>query len=147
METRVKIFKIYTDGGARGNPGPGAAGVVIKDDLGKLVAQSAKYLGRVTNNQAEYQGVILGLEKAKELGGQVLKFYLDSELVASQLNRLFKIKEPALQQLFIKAWNLAMPFKQVSYQHIPREKNREADRLVNLELDRQEKKVDKQSLN
>jgi len=135
------ILKIYTDGGARGNPGPGAAGAVIKDEMGKLICQASKYLGKVTNNQAEYQAVILGLEKAKELGGQRLQFYLDSELVVSQLNRQFKIKEPTLGRLFVKVWNLAMFFKKVSYQHIPREKNKEADRLVNLELDFQEKKL------
>ena len=127
-------LEIYTDGGARGNPGPAGIGVVIWDG-NKLVGTYSKYIGNATNNQAEYQAVIFALEQAKRLKAEELEFYVDSEVVASQLNRKYKIKNQDLGSLFVKAWNMMIGFKSVGFNHIPREKNREADKLVNKAID------------
>lgn len=126
--------KIYTDGGARGNPGPGAIGVVIKLENGNIKKYGEK-IGLATNNEAEYKAVIFALEKAKQLGAKEIDFYLDSELVASQLSRKFKVKEMRIQSLFVQVWNLTLNFKKVTFNYIPREENREADNLVNKALD------------
>ena len=131
-----KKVKIFSDGGARGNPGPAACGVVIKDEAG-LIVERSKYLGEATNNQAEYQGVILGLAEALKLKAEEVDFYLDSELAVNQLNRNYKVKNLELQSLFVKIWNLSQKFRKVSFRHVPREQNRAADRLVNKELDSQ----------
>jgi ribonuclease HI len=130
------LLIIYTDGGARGNPGPAACAAVIKNKLGKTINQLSKYLGETTNNQAEYQGVFLGLNQAKELKAKEIIFYLDSELVVNQLCRKFKVKDLGLQSLFVKVWNLSSHFSKISYHHIPREQNQEADSLVNQQLDK-----------
>lgn len=130
----LKKIEIYSDGGARGNPGPAGIGVVIWEGH-RLVGTFAKYIGEATNNQAEYEAVILGLEHAKRLGVKVVDFYVDSELIANQLERKFKIKDAALGVLFVKAWNLMVGFSSVRFHHIPREKNKEADKLVNQAID------------
>ena len=131
----LKILKIFTDGGARGNPGPAGCGFVMYDENGKVVAHGKKYLGEQTNNFAEYSGVILAMEKAKELGTNELDFYLDSELVVKQMNREYKVKNPELAKLFVKIFNLSQGFKKVSFRHIPREENKVADRLANEAMD------------
>src|SRR3990167_4499694 len=122
---------IYTDGGARGNPGPAATGVIIKDTSGKKLAGYGEYLGKQTNNYAEYSALISGLKKAKELGATEVECVLDSELVTKQMNRQYKVREPTLQKLFIQVFNLASQFKKVVFKHITREKNKEADKWVN----------------
>ena len=143
-----KKLKIYTDGGARGNPGPAAFGVVIYDEGGKEVGQYSKYLGETTNNQAEYQAIHFALEKAKEMdagafrpgsGPSEVEIYSDSELIVNQLNQDYKIKNEDLGKWFLKIWNLRQEIGKVSFLHIPREKNKEADGLVNEELDRRVK--------
>ena len=126
---------IYTDGGARGNPGPAALGVVIIDATKKTIAEYGEYLGEQTNNYAEYSALISGLKKAKELGATEVECLLDSELVTRQMKREYKVKEPTLQKLFIQAFNLASVFKKIIFRHIPREQNKEADRWVNKLLD------------
>lgn len=126
---------IYTDGGARGNPGPSGAGVVIYDKNRKVVKKYAEFLGTGTNNQAEYKALILGLEKAKKLKATELDCYLDSKLIVEQLNRKYKIKNSVLGSLFVKVWNLSQNFKTVNFYHIPREKNKIADKLVNKAID------------
>ena len=128
---------IYTDGGARGNPGPAAAGIVIKNDKGAVVEAFGKYLGETTNNQAEYRALLLALEKATEIGGTEIVCYADSELMVKQLNREYKVRDKGLAPLFLSIWNLSVKFKKISYHHIRREKNTEADKLVNETLDRQ----------
>jgi ribonuclease HI len=125
---------INTDGGSRGNPGPGALGVVISGEKGKPKEYS-HYLGEVTNNQAEYEAVIFGLQKAKALGIKEAELRIDSELIGKQLMGEYKIKDQDLQPLFIKAWNLRLDFKKIDIKIIPREQNKAADRLVNAELD------------
>lgn len=128
---------IYTDGGARGNPGPAAIGVAI-DGLNKHYSEA---IGNTTNNIAEYKAMIFGLKKAKSLlGGKKaeeadVEIRSDSELIVSQLNGKYKIKEESLKTLFIDVWNLKQDFKSVSFTHVPREKNKEADKLVNRALD------------
>jgi ribonuclease HI len=126
---------INTDGGSRGNPGPAAIGVVIKDEKGKVLKKEKRCIGKTTNNQAEYQAVVHALEHAKELGGTELEFFLDSELVVKQLKGEYKVKDAGIALQFLKIHNLAINFKKITYKHIRREFNSEADALVNEALD------------
>ncbi|MFH1537130.1 MAG: ribonuclease HI family protein [Patescibacteria group bacterium] len=126
----MKKLTIFTDGGARGNPGPAGIGVHIKE-----VGDYKEYIGEATNNQAEYKAVVLALAKAKEAGGEELDFYLDSKLVVEQLNGNYKVKDTELAKIFIQIFNLKQSFKKVTFTHIPREKNTEADKLVNEAID------------
>lgn len=126
---------IFTDGGARGNPGPAATGVVIKDDTGKIMSAYGEYLGKQTNNYAEYMAIISGLKKALELGATEVDCIADSKLVVEQLNRRWKVKEPTLQRLFVEAWNLLQKFKRIRISHTLRAGNKEADAEVNRVLD------------
>ena len=130
-----KKLKVFTDGGARGNPGPAGCGVVIMDEKNKIVATHKKYLGEATNNFAEYSAIVLALEEAKKLKVEEIEMFLDSELAVKQLNREFKIKNEELGKLFIKIYNLEHSFKKVSFNHIPREMNQLADRLANQAMD------------
>ncbi|MBI5733548.1 MAG: ribonuclease HI family protein [Candidatus Kerfeldbacteria bacterium] len=139
----MKHLITYTDGGARGNPGPAAIGVMILDDKRKLVKAWGHYIGETTNNQAEYQALLAALQEAKKLKAEIIDCYLDSELVVKQMRREYKIKDKALGQLFIKIWNLLQNFNKVQFHHIARELNKRADALVNKALD----KLDKQELN
>lgn len=124
---------IHTDGGARGNPGPAGIGVVI--EVAGKTHQFKEFIGRATNNQAEYRAVLLALQEAKQLGLTHLNFILDSELVVKQLQREYKIKDPELGKLFVQIWNLSQEFFEVNYRHVRREQNREADKLVNDAID------------
>jgi ribonuclease HI len=126
---------IFTDGGARGNPGPAASGIVIKNEQNKTILAYGEYLGEQTNNFAEYSALISGLKKAKELGATEVNCMLDSELVTKQMRQEYRVKEPTLQKLFIQAYNTASQFKKVTYNHILRAKNKEADAEVNKILD------------
>jgi len=130
-----KKLKIFTDGGARGNPGPGGIGFVIYDGEQKI-ASGSRYLGHSTNNQAEYKAVIAAINKAKELNAGELHFFLDSELVVKQLNREYRVKDKNLAPLFVEVYNSTLGFKKVVFTHIPREKNKEADQLANEAMDR-----------
>lgn len=130
---------IYTDGGSRGNPGPAALGVVIGLPINKGYA---KYLGKKTNNEAEYEAVIFALAKLKALLGakkcKTLKaiFKMDSDLAVQQLSYRWKIEGKTIIPLFVKIHNLRLDFCEVEFQHIPREQNKEADALVNQELNK-----------
>jgi len=128
-------YIIYTDGGARGNPGPGGIGVVIYDSNHKIIQEHSQFLGHTTNNKAEYQALISGLEKVKKLKASIVDCYLDSKLIVEQLNRRYKVKNQELGVLFLRVWNLSQFFKQVNFYHIPREKNKKADSLVNQVID------------
>lgn len=137
MET---IF-VYTDGGARGNPGPAAVGVYITTESGEVVREAKKEIGNATNNYAEYYAVVLALQTLKQIYSKKTKdiqfsFKLDSELVQKQLSGIYQIKEPGLVPLFIEIHNERVSsFPHISFTHIPREQNKEADRLVNEALD------------
>jgi ribonuclease HI len=125
----------YTDGGSRGNPGPSAAGVVVKNEQHEVIAAFGKYLGIQTNNFAEYTALILALEKAFELGATEVDCILDSELAVKQMRREYRVKEPTLQKLYLQAYNLSTKFKKVTYRHTLRAGNKEADAEVNKALD------------
>lgn len=131
----MKLF-IYTDGGARGNPGPAGIGAVIYDENKNILAEVSEYLGVATNNQAEYKAVIAALKKAKDLGGTELAFYMDSELAVKQLNREYKVKNKDLAPLFLEVYNLSLSFKKISFSHIRREFNQAADKLANEAMDK-----------
>lgn len=132
---------IYTDGGSRNNPGPAALGVYFPD----FNKEYSEFLGIATNNEAEYQGVVFALKKAKQLVGKEnakkteIEIKADSELVVKQLNGEYKLKEEKLIAPFIEIWNLKQEYKKVSFTHIPREQNKKADLMVNKELDNQQK--------
>lgn len=132
---------IYTDGGSRGNPGPAAIGVVIQDAEERKIKSYGEAIGEKTNNEAEYAAVIFALKKAKQLFGKEktktmrVEIRMDSELVARQLVGEYKIEEERLFPLFIAVHNLQMDFGKVEFKIIPREKNKEADRLLNEALD------------
>ena len=138
---------IYTDGGARGNPGPAALGVHITDTSGHVVKSYGETLGTKTNNEAEYMAVISAMKKVKALLGKekAKQIYLDiradSELLVRQLNHEYKIEAETVQPLFLQAWNLILDFAKVTFTHIPREKNRQADRMVNQALDQESNKL------
>ncbi|MCX6760164.1 MAG: ribonuclease HI family protein [Candidatus Nealsonbacteria bacterium] len=140
----MKKIIMYTDGGSRGNPGKAAIGVVYCNEKGQMIRNYSEYLGDdLTNNEAEYKAVILGLKKFKALFGKQLaknseiEIKSDSELMIKQLNGEYKLQDPKIQQFFIEIWNLKFDFKTLKFKNISREKNKEADRLVNMELDSQ----------
>ncbi len=131
----MKQLTIYSDGGARGNPGPAGIGVVICNKDGKC-QKFSHFIGHATNNQAEYEALIFALEKARSLDGQEIKCYLDSELITKQLNGFYKIKNKALKPLFNQVLALTTYFEKVSFIHINRTKNKIADKLVNEAIDK-----------
>jgi len=133
----MKKYIIYSDGGARGNPGPAAIGVVIKDEKNNLIQEISKTIGETTNNQAEYQALLAGLEAVKKLGAEEVDCFLDSELVVKQLRHEYKVKNKELAPLFVKVHNLSLQFKKISFTHVRREQNKEADKLVNDALDKE----------
>ena len=140
-------MSIYTDGGSRGNPGRAAIGVVLKDGSGHTIKTYGKAIGIRTNNEAEYEAVVFALAKVKALFGTLrakalsLDCYMDSELVMRQLDGKYKIEEERLFPLFIKIWNARIDFASIAFHHIPREKNKEADQMVNEVLDSEQKNL------
>lgn len=129
-------FFLFTDGASRGNPGPAAAGVVIKDESGKIFAEDHCFLGQMTNNEAEYRALLFGLEKAQTLPkDNELVVLMDSELVVSQIRGTYKIKAPHLRQLLMEVKVKERAFPNIFYKLIPREKNAHADALANEALD------------
>ncbi len=132
----MKKYIIYTDGGARGNPGPAGIGAVIYDEEKNIIAEISEYIGITTNNQAEYKALIAALKKAKELKAEELDCYLDSELVVKQLKREYKVKNQDLAPLFLEIHNLSLSFKNINYTHVRRELNKDADKLANIAMDR-----------
>lgn len=133
---------VYTDGGSRGNPGPSAIGIVIKNQNNETIKEYGEFLGsRLTNNETEYQAVIFALKKITALFGKktvkslCVEINCDSELLVKQMTGKYKIIHPNIQNLFFKIWNSKLDFKKVEFNHIPREQNTEADKLVNQALD------------
>lgn len=128
-----KLF-LFTDGASRGNPGPAAAGVVLKGEKGKVLIERGQFLGRMTNNEAEYRALLLGLELAKDLRPETLVCFLDSELVVSQINGLWRVKKSHLRELLFKVRQVERHYPKVLYKLIPREENADADTLANEAL-------------
>ncbi len=127
-------YTAYSDGGARGNPGPAGIGAVVYTPSGECHAIK-KFIGHATNNQAEYRALIAALEHLVAHGAQAASCFLDSELLVKQMRREYRVKDPELGKLFMKAWGLAGQVPDITFTHIPREKNKEADKLVNEALD------------
>jgi mutator protein MutT len=132
---------IYSDGGSRGNPGPSAAGYIVLNNRQEVIAEGGEYLGITTNNQAEYQGVRLGLEKAIELGFKKVDFKLDSMLVVNQMKGLYKIKNRELWPINERIRMLMTQFDRVTFTHVNRQFNQLADGMVNKTLDAHKREV------
>lgn len=132
-----KMLNVYSDGGARGNPGPAAAAYLILTETGSVLKSGSRLLGKHTNNQAEYEALNVALEAAAELGRDEVVCHLDSELVCRQLTGAYKVKNPELQALWRRTQELKRCFKTIRFVNVPREDKRivEADRLVNERLD------------
>lgn len=143
----MQKFIIHADGGSRGNPGDAAVGFVIEEEKGVLKKEYGEYIGRATNNEAEYKAVIMALRKLKQLVGKEKAFEsrvevrVDSELLERQINGHYKILDGSIQPLFLELWNLKIDFSDIKFKHVPREKNRAADRMVNAALDKELNKL------
>ncbi len=138
----MQKYKVFTDGGARGNPGPAGIGVVVYSQDGKVVKRIAKYIGETTNNQAEYKAVIEALSYFQSDSRQLIAdsisvdFYLDSQLIVEQMNGRYKIKNEGLKPLYFEIREKIMELGgAITFAHVPREQNKEADALVNEALD------------
>ena len=126
---------VHVDGGARGNPGPAAIGVVVSDSDGEVVDEVAERIGVATNNVAEYRALLRGLERARDLGADEISIVNDSELVARQLTGAYKVKHPAMKPLYEQAVAALRGFRRWSVTSVPRAQNARADALVNEALD------------
>ncbi|HSR95371.1 MAG TPA: ribonuclease HI family protein [Solirubrobacterales bacterium] len=126
---------VNVDGGARGNPGPAAVGAVVQLPGGEVLEERAERIGTATNNVAEYRAVLLGIERAAELGASELELVGDSELIVRQVKGEYKVKDETLRGLHAEVKRALRPFAQWSIRHVRREQNTEADRLVNAALD------------
>jgi probable phosphoglycerate mutase len=127
--------RLYTDGGARGNPGPAAYGYVLEAEDGTVLAAEGEAIGVATNNVAEYRGLVAGLTRAIELAVPEVEVRSDSELMVKQMNGIYRVKNEALRELSLEAARLARQLGRVQYVHVMREQNELADRLVNEALD------------
>ena len=127
--------RLFTDGGARGNPGPAAFGYVLEAEDGTVLAAEGKAIGVATNNVAEYSGLVAGLEKALELHVPDVEVLSDSELMVKQMRGEYRVKNDALRELFLEASALARRFASIEYRHVKRAHNELADKLVNDALD------------
>lgn len=134
---KTKKLEIYSDGGSRGNPGPAGIGVIIMNSDGLVIEKISEYVGEMTNNQAEYMALILGLQEARFFRAKVAHCYLDSELVVKQLNGEYKVKNQNMKPLFVVVQSLIKNFESVKFRHISRGKNEDADILVNKALDKE----------
>ena len=134
----MKVFEIFTDGASKGNPGPAGIGVLIKAN-GKIVCEVSEAIGKTTNNVAEYTALIRGLKEAKELGAESIKVRTDSELLFYQLKGEYKVKHPNMKPLHEEAAGLLKSFQKVECKVVPREENKEADRLATSALRQIEK--------
>ncbi len=128
---KIKRLVIFTDGAAAPNPGPAAIGAIIKDEQGKLLARISQRIGRATNNQAEYRAIIAALEKAISLGAKHVEVNSDSELVVKQINGKYRVKKATLKPLYQEVKKLQSRLEGFTITHIPRQQNREADKLAN----------------
>jgi len=125
------VLDVYIDGASRGNPGEAGAGVWITDENGTEVGEASRYLGHKTNNEAEYWALLLGLEEAKRLGSHAVRVFTDSELIARQVKGIYRVKDMKLRALYKTVIQNLKGFSSFAIESIPRELNREADRLAN----------------
>ena len=128
---KSKRIVLYTDGGSRGNPGPSGIGVIMLDSNKKKIKEISRYIGLTTNNIAEYSALVCGLEEAAALGASDVVIFMDSELLAKQLSGEYRVKDGNIRPLFEKALGVLKNFNSFEIKHIDREKNKEADKLVN----------------
>ena len=126
---------IYTDGAARGNPGPAGAGAILRDADGTVLAEIAEPLGHATNNVAEWTAVLLALEEARRLGATQVDLRMDSQLVARQISGIYRVKHPDLKPIHAAVMDLLGTLDGYTVGHVPRERNKEADRLSNVAID------------
>lgn len=133
----LRLIKMFSDGGSRGNPGPSASGYVLMTTEDKIIKSAGVYLGITTNNQAEYKSLKFGMEDAKTLGAREIDIFMDSQLVINQMNGVYKIKHPELIPIYKQIKELEAGFDKVTYTHVPREFNKLADAEVNKCLDSQ----------
>jgi ribonuclease HI len=127
---------IHTDGAARGNPGPAGAGAILRDAVtGEVLVEIAEPLGHATNNVAEWTAVLLALEDARRLGATHVDLRMDSELVARQISGIYRVKHPDLKPIHARAMELLRTFEGYTVGHVPRELNKDADRLSNVAVD------------
>ena len=129
---------VHVDGGARGNPGPAAIAAVLADPDGEILEERSEAIGRATNNVAEYQALLLGIEQARAVGARELELVGDSELIARQVRGEYRVKDAALRELHSRVMAALAGFDRWSIRNVPREDNAHADRLVNEELDANE---------
>ncbi|EAU68178.1 RNase H [Stigmatella aurantiaca DW4/3-1] len=136
-EPRAQLprLRLYSDGAARGNPGPAGAGAVLIEPGGQVVARIGKFLGQQTNNYAEYMGLLIGLKHARGLGTKEIEIFADSELLIRQLGGRYQVKSPTLRPLYEEAVKLLNDFSRVKLVHVPREMNAEADEMSNRAID------------
>ena len=130
----LKKVVIHSDGVSRGNPGPAAIGAIIRDERGRLLASISQPIGRATNNQAEYRAIIAALEKALALGARQVELNSDSELVVRQIKGQYRVRKEALRPLYQRVKELQSFLEGFTVRHIPRQQNREADKLANAAL-------------
>jgi ribonuclease HI len=129
------VLNLHIDGASKGNPGEAGAGIWIADGEGKKIFEMSRYLGHRTNNEAEYWALLLGLREAERLGGESVRIFTDSELVERQLNGLYRVKNPCLKVLHASVMKHLQQFSSYIVESVPREENREADRLANLAVE------------
>ncbi len=135
MSAAQRKLVIHVDGGARGNPGPAAIGVVLTGAAGEILEEVAERIGVATNNVAEYRALLRGLERASAHGASDIEVINDSELVARQLNGVYKVKHPAMRPLYLDALAALRGFERWRVRNVPRAQNARADALVNAALD------------
>jgi len=138
----MKKGRMFADGGSRGNPGPAASGAIIYllDESGEIketLGEAQEYLGKATNNMAEYHAIVIGLKKAIELGVKDLDVRLDSQLAVRQINGIYRVKNPELAKKFAEIYVLRQSFDKITFTHVRREFNKVADAIVNRVLDAQ----------
>ncbi len=135
MRSAGSRLTVFTDGAARGNPGPAGAAALVFDDAGALVEEVLCFLGEATNNVAEYRALLLGLGKARSLGGRTVEVLTDSELLAKQWNGVYRVKNRTLRSLYEEAKEAADDFEAVKVRHVRREENIRADAAANRAID------------
>lgn len=138
---RNRKLILQTDGASRGNPGMAGAGIIIADENGRKIETLGKFLGVTTSNQAEYKALIAGLEATRRYNPTSVAVHSDSELMVKQMNGQYHVRNPSILPLYLKATELAGLLPEVTFQHVPRERNEQADRVANMAIDTRGRRV------